>query len=64
MIIERNNRQVAKLIGGPPQQTALEAMADLYRTIPPGASESWEQDGVDAIGGEFLYGGVRDPWAS
>ena len=64
VIIERNHRQVAKLIGGPPQQTALEAMADLYRTIPPEAAETWEQDGVDVIGGEFLDGGVRDPWAS
>ena len=64
VIIERNNRQVAKLIGGPPQQTALEAMADLYRTIEPEAAETWEQDGTNAIGGKFLDEGTRDPWAS
>ncbi len=64
VIIERNNRQVAKLVGGPAQQTALEAMADLYRTLPSEAAETWEQDAANAIGGEFLDEGSRDPWAS
>ena len=64
VIIERNNRQVARLIGGPPQQTALEAMADLYRTIAPEAAETWEEDGASIIGGEFLDDGTRDPWDS
>ena len=64
VIIERNNRQVARLIGGPPQQTALEAMSDLYRTIEPEAAATWEQDGANVIRGEFLDEGTRDPWAS
>lgn len=64
VIIERNNRQVARLIGGPPRQTALEAMADLYRTLDPEAAETWEQEGADVLGGEYLDEGTRDPWAS
>jgi len=34
LIIIRNNHQVAKIIPGPATMTALEAMADLYRTLP------------------------------
>jgi antitoxin (DNA-binding transcriptional repressor) of toxin-antitoxin stability system len=34
IVIERNREQVARLLPGPARQTALEAMADLYRTPP------------------------------
>ena len=37
LIIVRNNRQVAKIIPGPATMTALEAMSDLYRTLPEDA---------------------------
>jgi len=44
MVIERNRQQVARLLPGPARQTALEAMADLYRTLPDNAAATWEAD--------------------
>jgi antitoxin (DNA-binding transcriptional repressor) of toxin-antitoxin stability system len=34
IVIERNRQQVARVLAGLARQTALEAMADLYRTLP------------------------------
>jgi len=44
IIIERNREEVARLIPGPARQTALEAMGDLYRTLPEAAAATWEAD--------------------
>ncbi|MGH7881231.1 MAG: hypothetical protein ACREQD_17285, partial [Candidatus Binataceae bacterium] len=44
VVIERNSRRVALLTATPAQQTALEAMADLYRTLPEDAASGWEAD--------------------
>jgi hypothetical protein len=44
IVIERNRQQVARLLPGPVQQTALEVMADLYRTLPDDAGTTWEVD--------------------
>ena len=44
IVIERNREQVARLLPGPARQTALEAMADLYRTLPEDAAATWEAD--------------------
>jgi antitoxin (DNA-binding transcriptional repressor) of toxin-antitoxin stability system len=65
IVIERNHRQIARLIPGPGRLTALEALADLYRTLPEDAGATWEADSR-ALGlrGERLPKGVRDPWAS
>jgi antitoxin (DNA-binding transcriptional repressor) of toxin-antitoxin stability system len=41
LIIVRNNHQVAKIISGPATMTALEAMSDLYRTLPEDAGAAW-----------------------
>lgn len=64
IVIERNHQQVARLLPGPGRQTALQAMADLYRTLPEQDS-SWEADGRR---GPWktprLDRGLRDPWAS
>ena len=38
IVIESNHRQVARLIPGPGRLTALEALADLYRTVPEEAA--------------------------
>lgn len=62
VVVVRNHRQVARLIGGPARQTALEAMADLYRTIPQDAATDWQKDGRDAVSGQLVDEGVRDPW--
>jgi len=44
IVIERNREQVARLVPGPARQTALEAMADLYRTLPEESAATWEAD--------------------
>jgi antitoxin (DNA-binding transcriptional repressor) of toxin-antitoxin stability system len=65
VVIERNREQIARLVPGPAQQTALEAMADLYRTLPPDAADTWEADSRKGRWkGSRLDKGVRDPWAS
>ena len=64
IVVERNHRQVARIVGGPGRQTALEAMADLYRTLPEDAASGWKRDSRGSLGGEQIDGGVRDPWAS
>ncbi|MGH7814324.1 MAG: type II toxin-antitoxin system Phd/YefM family antitoxin [Candidatus Binataceae bacterium] len=65
LVIERNNRQVARLIPGPGRMTALEAMVDIYRTLPERAAATWEA-GIRAgrLKHDRLPRGVRDPWAS
>jgi len=63
--IERNRQQVARLIPGSGRQTALEALADLYRTLPNGAAATWEADSRKGRWrGSRLEKGIRDPWAS
>ena len=61
--IERNLQLVARLVPGPVHQTALEAMADLYRTLPEDAAAGWEADSRAAATGS-LTDEARDPWAS
>jgi len=65
IVIERNREQVARLLPGPARQTALEAMADLHRTLPEDAAATWEADSRRGRWkGSRLDKGVRDPWAS
>lgn len=64
IVIEGNPRQVARLAPGPGRLTALEALADLYRTLPEEAAAGWEADSRGGgLKGERLAGGVRNPWA-
>lgn len=63
VVIERNQRPVARMVGAPLHQTALQAMADLYRTLPEDAAADWERDSRVKLGGEQTDTGVRDPWA-
>lgn len=65
IIIERNREQIARLVPGPARQTALEALADLYRTLPEEAAATWEADSRKGRWkGSRLDKGVRDPWDS
>lgn len=65
VIIERNSRRIARLVASPGHQTALEVMADLYRTLPDDTAVSWESDARKrGPGGESLKKGTRDPWVS
>jgi antitoxin (DNA-binding transcriptional repressor) of toxin-antitoxin stability system len=63
IVIERNHQPVGRLLPGAGRMTALEAMADLYQTLPETAGRDWLSDSratdlVDVVSEE-----VRDPWA-
>jgi len=63
--VERNSRTVARLMSAPAEQNALEAMADLYRTLPESAASDWETDiRRNRLKAATLEKGLRDPWAS
>ena len=64
IVIERNHRQVARLVPGPGRLTALVAMADIYRTLPEDAASTWEADSRGNLTGSRLSKGVRNPWDS
>lgn len=64
IIVERNHRQVARILPGRGHQNALEAMADLYRTLPAEAGTGWLADSRDLPGTGVLEDESRDPWAS
>ena len=62
--IERNNQQIARLVPGGRFQTALEAMADIYKTLPADAARGWEKASRARTAEKVAGRGVRDPWAS
>jgi hypothetical protein len=64
IIIERNRRQIGRLLPGPGRMTALEAMADLYRTLPEEAGQDWLKDSQSTDLGETLAAEIQDPWDS
>ena len=62
LIIIRNHHEVARVTPGSTTMTALEAMADLYQTLPEEAARDWLDDSRLPQG--KLHDEVRDPWAS
>lgn len=65
VVIERNHREVARLVPGAAHLTALEAMGDLYRTLPEQAAARWERDSRAGGGlSDRVAKGVRNPWDS
>ena len=62
LIIIRNNHQVARIIPGPATMTALEAMSDIYRTLPEDAGATWVSDSRE--GNIDSLSNLRDPWAT
>jgi antitoxin (DNA-binding transcriptional repressor) of toxin-antitoxin stability system len=63
IVVERNHREIARIVPGPGHQTALEAMSDLYRTLSPEAAAGWAENGRKPAS-DTVEEGVRDPWAS
>jgi len=61
LIIIRNNHEIARIIPGPSRMTALEAMMDVYRTLPEDAGKTWLKDSRMA---STLKKEIRDPWAT
>ena len=60
IIVVRNNQPVAKLVPGAPRLTALEALADRYRTLPDKEGAAWLRDSRRM--GRGARRQVRDPW--
>ncbi len=63
IVIIRNNQEVARLVPSPTHQTALEAMADVYGTLPEDAAAGWITDSREGANGQ-LDEELRDPWAT
>ena len=61
-IVERGGQPVVQVSPTPGVQTARQALADLYRSLPPEAAEGWLDDA--RRGGKALDDEPRDPWAS
>lgn len=65
VVIERNHQPIARLVAGPVQQNAFEAMGDLCRTLHEDVAGTWETDARGSRWkGNDVAKGVRDPWAS
>lgn len=47
VVLIRNRHPIARIIPGSPWLNALEAMADLYRTLPEDAAKGWLKDSRD-----------------
>jgi antitoxin (DNA-binding transcriptional repressor) of toxin-antitoxin stability system len=62
LTVVRNNHQVARIVPGPATMTALEAMSDLFRTLPDDAGAGWLEDIRE--NGKGISQKVRDPWVS
>jgi antitoxin (DNA-binding transcriptional repressor) of toxin-antitoxin stability system len=60
IILFRNKHRVARIVPGSPHRTALEAMGDLYRTMPSKAGDGWVRQ--SRIPGSIKE--MRDPWGS
>ena len=63
IVIVRNKRSIAHIIPGPARMTALEAMADLCRTLPVDAAEDWIEDSRGS-GTQDRISSLTDPWDS
>lgn len=59
--VTRNRHPVARLAGGAARMTALQAMSDLYRTLPDGAAKGWVRDSR-ASGLRNRSRNPRNPW--
>ena len=60
LVVVRNQHQVAKIVPGPVTMTAIEALADIYRTLPADAGKNWLRDSRTGATAKEL----RDAWAS
>ncbi len=69
LVLLRNHRPIGRIIPGPLRQTALQAMADLFRTLPEAAAADWIEQSRDLgqTGSGIRRGTLdelRDPWDS
>jgi antitoxin (DNA-binding transcriptional repressor) of toxin-antitoxin stability system len=59
IVLMRNKHRIARIVPGSPHLTAIEAMGDLYRTLPEDAAEGWleESRSPSTVAKE-----LRNPW--
>ena len=60
VVLIRNKHPIARIVPGTPWLTAVEAMGDLYRTLPEDAAEGWLRESRD---NRRLDAEAKDPWA-
>lgn len=60
IVVVRNNHPVAKLVPGAPRMTALEALADLHRTLPDREGAAWLK--ASRKMDRRFRRQIRDPW--
>jgi hypothetical protein len=61
--MKREHRKIKQRAHRPQLLTALEAMSDLYKTLPEEAAATWESDSrATELKDERLPNGVRDPY--
>ena len=60
IVLIRNKHKIARILPGSPYMTAIEAMSDLFRTLPEQAAEGWAEEKERGP----TIDEVRDPWES
>lgn len=61
IVVVRNHHPVARILPGAPRMTALEALSDLYRTLPEAEGATWVRDARKLD--RKRHPKTRDPWA-
>jgi hypothetical protein len=59
IVLMRNKHRIARIVPGSPHLTAIEAMGDLYRTLPEDAAANWLDDSRTAA---TISKESRNPW--
>ena len=60
VVVVRNGQKIAKITASPAHMDALEAMSDLYRTLPEDAAKDWVKESKSNEG--YLSDEIEDPW--
>ena len=61
IVVMRNHQPVARLVPGAPRMTALEALADIHRTLDDSEGDAWLATARSAD--RLLARETGDPWA-
>jgi antitoxin (DNA-binding transcriptional repressor) of toxin-antitoxin stability system len=65
IVLIRNHRQIVRLVPEPPDQTALEVMGDLYRTLDDETAEALVEGICKSRKvGRGTIESLKNPWAS
>ncbi|MBI2335202.1 MAG: type II toxin-antitoxin system Phd/YefM family antitoxin [Deltaproteobacteria bacterium] len=62
IVIVRNKQRIARILPGPVRMTALEALSDLYRTLPEQAAKGWVKESRHSSLGKQNLNLLKNPW--